>query len=151
VLLLCDGVAEDADYLLLLRRRISPAFGTGTNPIGLAVDAAGNVWTANDNSTEAIEEHNETGELLQSFGSKGEGNGQVSEPKRLAVDANGYVWVPDAGNDRVEVFSSNGEYVTQFGVFGAGAEQMNHPVGVAVDPPVGQINSGKMHHSAYLH
>jgi DNA-binding beta-propeller fold protein YncE len=117
---------EKGEYLL--------QFGTGTNPIGLAVDAAGNVWTANDNSFGAIEEHNEKGELLQSFATKGEGSGQVWEPKRLAVDGNGYLWVPDAGNSRVEVFSTTGEYVTQFGSFGSGAEQMNYPVGVAVDP-----------------
>jgi DNA-binding beta-propeller fold protein YncE len=117
---------EKGEYLL--------QFSTGTNPIGLAVDAAGNIWTATDSATGAIEEHNEKGELLQSFASKGEGNGQVSEPRRLAVDANGFIWVPDAGNDRVEVFSARGEYVTQFGSFGSGAEQMNYPVGVAVDP-----------------
>ncbi|HEX5591771.1 MAG TPA: 6-bladed beta-propeller [Solirubrobacterales bacterium] len=108
-------------------------FATGTNPIGLAVDAAGNVWTGTDGTTGAIEEHNEKGELILSFASKGGGNGQVVEPKRLAVDGNGFVWVPDAGNNRVEVFTTGGEYVTQFGGFGSGPEQMEYPVGVAVD------------------
>jgi DNA-binding beta-propeller fold protein YncE len=116
---------EKGEYLL--------QFSTGANPIGLATDSAGNVWTADDNLSGAIEEHNEKGELLQTFASKGEGNGQVWEPKRLAVDGNGYIWVPDAGNNRVEVFSTSGEYVTQFGGFGSGSEQMNYPVGVAVD------------------
>jgi DNA-binding beta-propeller fold protein YncE len=109
-------------------------FATGTNPIGVAVDAKGNVWTDNENETGAIEEHNEKGELLQSFATRGTGNGQVSEPKRLAVDANGYIWVPDALNNRVEVFNEKGEFVTKFGTFGSGTEQMNYPVGVAVDP-----------------
>jgi DNA-binding beta-propeller fold protein YncE len=117
---------EKGEFLLQL--------STGTNPIGLAVDAGGNIWTATDNTTGAIEEHNAKGELLRSFASKGEGNGQVWEPKRLAVDANGYVWVPEAGNDRVEVFTADGEYVTQLGSFGSGSEQMSYPVGVAVDP-----------------
>jgi DNA-binding beta-propeller fold protein YncE len=118
--------SESGEYLL--------QFSTGTNPIGVAVDSAGNVWTTTDATSGAIEQHNEKGELLQSFASKGEGNGQVWEPKRLALDANGYLWVPDAGNDRVEVFSTKGEYVTQFGSLGSGPEQMNYPVGVAVDP-----------------
>ncbi len=117
---------EKGEYLL--------QFSAGTNPIGLAVDAAGNVWTDNENESGAIEEHNEKGEFLQSFATRGEGNGQVREPKRLAVDANGYIWVPDAQNNRVEVFNEKGAYVTKFGTFGSGAEQMNYPVGVAVDP-----------------
>jgi DNA-binding beta-propeller fold protein YncE len=108
-------------------------FSAGTNPIGVAVDANGNVWTDNENETGAIEEHNEKGEFVKSFAGRGSGNGQVSEPKRLAVDANGYVWVPDALNNRVEVFNERGEYVTKFGSFGSGTEQMEYPVGVGVD------------------
>jgi len=109
-------------------------FSAGTNPIGVFADAKGNVWSDNENETGAIEEHNESCEFIQKFASRGEGNGQVREPKRLAVDANGYVWVPDAANNRVEVFNEKGEYVTKFGSFGSGSEQMNYPVGVAVDP-----------------
>jgi DNA-binding beta-propeller fold protein YncE len=109
-------------------------FATGPNPIGVAADSKGNVWSVDTNETGEIEEHNEKGEFLQSFASRGSENGQLREPKRLAVDANGYVWVPDAGNDRVEVFNEKGEYVTKFGSFGSGNEQMNYPVGLALDP-----------------
>jgi DNA-binding beta-propeller fold protein YncE len=116
---------EKGEYLL--------QFSAGTNPIGVAVDSKGNVWSDNENEAGAIEEHNEKGELVKSFATRGSGNGQVFEPKRLAVDGNGYIWVPDASNNRVEVFSERGEYVTKFGTFGSGAEQMNYPVGVVVD------------------
>ncbi len=108
-------------------------FGTGTDPIGIAVDSNGNVWSDNENTTGAIEEHNKKGELLQKFAARGFEDGEVWEPKRMVV-ANGYIWVADAGNDRVEVFSEAGAYVSQFGTKGSGAEQMNYPVGVAVDP-----------------
>jgi DNA-binding beta-propeller fold protein YncE len=108
-------------------------FSAGTNPIGVAVDASGNVWSDNENETGAIEEHNEKGEFVKSFATRGSGNGQVFEPKRLAIDANGSIWVPDALNNRVEVFNERGEYVTKFGSFGSGSEQMNYPVGVGVD------------------
>jgi sugar lactone lactonase YvrE len=108
-------------------------FSAGTNPIGVTADSKGNIWSDNENETGAIEEHNETGVLIQKFATRGEGNGQVKEPKRLAV-ANGYVWVPDAANNRVEVFNEKGEYVTKFGTKGIGSEQMEYPVGVALDP-----------------
>jgi streptogramin lyase len=116
---------EKGEYIL--------QFSAGTNPIGVAIDSNGNVWSANDNEIGAIEEHNEKGEFVTSFATRGAGNGQVFEPKRLAVDANGYVWVPDAANSRVEIFNERGEYVTKFGSFGSGTEQMNYPVGIAVD------------------
>jgi tripartite motif-containing protein 71 len=107
-------------------------FSTGSNPVGVAADAGGKVWSDSENETGAIEEHGETGSLIQSFGVRGEGNGDVLEPRRLTV-VNGYVWVADAGNNRIEVFNEKGAYVTKFGTKGTGGEQMEYPVGVAVD------------------
>jgi DNA-binding beta-propeller fold protein YncE len=109
-------------------------FSTGTNPIGVTVDAKGNVWNDDEAETGAIEEHNEKGEFVQKFASRGSGNGQVSQPKRLAFDTNGHLWVADGSNDRIEVFNEKGEYVTTFGTYGTGSEQMKYPTGVAVDP-----------------
>ena len=43
------------------------------------------------------------------------------------------MWVPDAGNDRVDVFNEKGEYVTKFGSYGTEAEEMIDPTGIAVD------------------
>jgi sugar lactone lactonase YvrE len=108
-------------------------FSTGTNPIGVAIDPKGNVWSDNENETGALEEHTATGELIRKIVSRGEGIGQLLEPKRLAIGLNGELWIPDAGNNRVEVFNQKGEYVTKFGSSGSGKEQMEYPVGLALD------------------
>jgi sugar lactone lactonase YvrE len=108
-------------------------FTAGTNPIGIAIDPKGNVWSDNENETGAIEEHNNTGESIGKFASRGSGNGQVSFPKRMSIDSNGFVWVADAGNNRIDVFNEKGEYVTKFGTLGSGSEQMSNPTGAAVD------------------
>jgi DNA-binding beta-propeller fold protein YncE len=108
-------------------------FAAGTNPIGVAVDSKGNVWTDNEDETGAIEEHNEKGELVQKFANRGESKGDVLEPKRLAVDSAGDVWVPDSDNDRVDVFNEKGDFLRSFGSYGTGREDMEHPNGVAVD------------------
>jgi hypothetical protein len=108
-------------------------FSAGWNPIGVAFDAEGDVWSDNQDASGAIEEHNENGKLIQRFATRGSGNGQVREPKRLTV-VKGYVWVPDGGNNRVEIFTETGEYVTQFGGFGTGSKQMNYPTSVTIDP-----------------
>jgi hypothetical protein len=53
-----------------------------------------------------------------SFGSRGAGPGQLSEPEGVAVSevgaAAGDVYVADKGNNRVEVFSSTGAYIEEF-------------------------------------
>ncbi len=107
-------------------------FGAGTYPAGITVDSKGDVWTAG--SSNRIEEHNETAELVRTFSGLGEENGQLWEPKGLAVDPNGDVYVADFNNSRVEVFSEKGEYLTQFGSFGTGSGQFQYPFGIALDP-----------------
>jgi len=108
-------------------------FSTGTNPIGVAIDPKGNVWSDNENEIGALEEHTATGELIRKIISRGEGIGQLLEPKRLAIGVNGELWISDAGNNRVEVFNQKGEYITKFGTSGSGKEQMEYPVGLALD------------------
>ncbi len=115
------------------KREYVRQFAAGTNPIGVATDAKGDVWTDNEDETGAIEEHSETGVLVQKFATRGEGKGQVLEPKRLAIDSAGDVWVPDAGNNRIDVFNERDEFLRSFGTYGTGSEQMEYPTGVAVD------------------
>ncbi len=115
------------------KREYVRQFSAGTNPVGIAVDSKGNVWNDNEDETGAIEEHNEKGELLQRFANRGEGEGEVLEPRRLAIDSSGDLWVADAGNNRIDVFTEKGEYVTEFGGKGSGSEQVRYPTGVALD------------------
>ena len=114
------------------KREYVRQFAAGTNPIGVATESKDNVWTDNEDETGAIEEHSETGVLVQKFATRGEANGDVLDPKRLTI-ADGNVWVPDAGNDRVNVFNEKGEYVTKFGSYGTEPEEMIDPTGIAVD------------------
>lgn len=108
-------------------------FSAGTKPVGVAVDSKGNVWSDNEDETGAIEEHNETGESVQKFASRGEGNAQVLHPKHLTFDSNGHLWVADAGNERIDVFGEKGVYVTRFGNYGMGSKEMIDSTGVTVD------------------
>ncbi len=66
------------------------------------------------------------------FGSGGSGNGQFEQPRDVAVDSNGDVWVADTDNNRVEEFSSTGEYIKKFGSEGTGNGQFKQPAGIAV-------------------
>jgi DNA-binding beta-propeller fold protein YncE len=67
------------------------------------------------------------------FGSKGAGNGQLKEPKDVALDLKGNIWVLDTANHRVQEFSAAGAYLSQFGSYGSGNGQFNEPKGMVID------------------
>ena len=70
----------------------------------------------------------------QSLGSPGEGAGQLGEPKGIAVDGTGRIYVADGRNHRIEVLDANGATVATWGGQGSGPGQFQEPWGVAVGP-----------------
>ena len=68
----------------------------------------------------------------RSFGSVGNGNGELSHPQDGAVAPSGDVYVSDTSNDRVEEFSPTGEFIRVWGSAGTGNGQFESPRGVAV-------------------
>ncbi len=117
----------------------SSSFGTsGTgngqfaHPAGIALDAKGDLWVADENNNR-VEEFNEKGEYLTKFGATGTGNGQFSRPTDIAIDSKGDLWVTDAGNNRVEEFNEKGEYRAKFGTSGSGNGQFSGPESIAID------------------
>ena len=44
------------------------------------------------------------GKLISSFGTKGNGPGQFNQPRGIAVDKNGVVYVSDSRNNRLQLF-----------------------------------------------
>ena len=70
---------------------------------------------------------------LKQFGSRGSGDGQFNEPRSIAVDSEGMLFVSDYGNHRVQVFARNGQFVFSFGKKGSGQGELNGPRGGCVD------------------
>src|SRR6266508_4438300 len=68
------------------------------------------------------------------WGGPGAGQGRFMEPRGVATDARGNLYVADTKNSRIQVFDSNGQFVREFGSKGSGDGQFNEPCGVAVDP-----------------
>jgi uncharacterized protein (TIGR03663 family) len=68
------------------------------------------------------------------WGSQGGAPGQFNEPKGLAVDADGNVYVADSRNHRIQMLDANGQFVRQWGGEGNAPGQFNEPWGVAVGP-----------------
>ena len=81
----------------------------------------------------AISVLSSNGAFVSRFGSQGAGNGQLSHPGGMAIDASGNIWIADTQNNRIEEFSANGTYLSQFGSFGSGNGQFNAPYALAID------------------
>jgi tripartite motif-containing protein 71 len=100
-------------------------------PMGLAVDGAGNLWSL-EYPADLLEKFSPAGSWLASYGGPGSGNGQFIAPLPLAFNG-GHLWVGDVNNGRVEEFGESGAYLGKFGTPGGGAGQIAFPLGIAVD------------------
>jgi len=74
---------------------------------------------------------------VREWGAAGSGQGQLAEPRGLAADSRGNLYVADTKNNRIQVFDGNGQFVREFGSKGPGDGQFNEPCGLAVDPQGG--------------
>ncbi len=109
-----------------------------TYPSGAEYDDAGDRLVVADTGRDRIEFYtysvaNETWNKTDQFGTHGTGDGQFDSPRDVAVDANGNIYVGDAGNNRVQSFTSAGTFrwatPSQFGC----PRCVNTPIGVTWD------------------
>jgi sugar lactone lactonase YvrE len=70
--------------------------------------------------------------LLSDWGGTGAEDGQFNKIRGLGVDSEGYVYVADYNNSRIQKFTKDGVFASKFGEPGNGAGQFVAPYGVAV-------------------
>ena len=105
---------------------------------GIVLDGQGNMYLA-EFDDDRIYKYSTSGKLLAQWGEQGSGPGQLDSPDKLALDAQGNLYVTEvgsqspAGNSRIQKFSPNGMSLAQWGTFGSAPGQFNTPVGIAVD------------------
>ncbi|MCS6800522.1 MAG: TIGR03663 family protein [Chloroflexota bacterium] len=68
------------------------------------------------------------------FGARGSGAGQLLEPRGIAVDGDGFIYVVDTGNHRVQKFDPSGRVVAQVGRRGTLDGEFTEPWGIAIAP-----------------
>ena len=75
---------------------------------------------------------NKEGELIKSFGSYGDEDGQFDDPNGVDVDEEGRIIVVDSGNHRIQVFDNDGSFIRSFGSRSPEG-QFDQPQSVVVD------------------
>jgi sugar lactone lactonase YvrE len=118
---------------------VSVATSTNIKGIsGIVLDGRGNMYLA-EFDDDRIYKYSTSGKLLAQWGGHGSGPGQLDSPDKLALDAQGNLYVTEvgsqspAGNSRIQKFSPTGVPLSQWGTFGSALGQFNTPVGIAVD------------------
>jgi hypothetical protein len=72
--------------------------------------------------------------LVTEFGSQGSGDGQFAQPRDIAISNDGYVYIADTFNFRIQKFDLNGNYIGQWGEMGNGDGQFLNLGAIDVDP-----------------
>jgi DNA-binding beta-propeller fold protein YncE len=80
---------------------------------------------------EVLDRH--TGQLLRTVGGPGTDTGQFLRPLGITVDSQGFLYVTDVLNCKMQKFDREGKVVTSFGIISANAGGFVRPKHIAVD------------------
>jgi DNA-binding beta-propeller fold protein YncE len=106
-----------------------------------ALSPQGDLYVSDGYGNARIHKFAPNGTLLFSWGAPGTDPGQFNIPHNLCCDADGWVYVADRENHRVQVFDGHGKYEAQW-------NNMHRPSGLYMEPGpsprfyVGEIGGG---------
>ncbi len=109
-----------------------------SRPKGIAIDRKNKVIYVADSNNYRIKKLDMNGNLLGLWGKNGNGDGEFQDPRAVAVDSQGYVYVADGekdgvSNHRIQKFDSDGKYIFQWGTKGSGDYEFIEPSGIFID------------------
>ena len=79
-----------------------------------ALSPKGEIYVSDGYGNACVHKYTPDGKLLKTWGEPGSDPGQFNIVHNIAADADGWVYVADRENHRVQVFDGNGSYETQW-------------------------------------
>ena len=118
---------------------LPPVDGMFRQVTDITWDRAGNGYISDGYINSRVAKVGPDGEWLASFGTPGEGPGQLNTPHSIAADAQDNIYVADRGNRRIQVFSPAGALVRQITIDVPFDPNTKPAIGnkPSQDPPVG--------------
>jgi predicted membrane-bound mannosyltransferase/DNA-binding beta-propeller fold protein YncE len=131
-------ISRQPDYFI---SRSGMTAGDLNSPRGLDFAPDGSIFVA-DSLNHRIQQFSPTGEVLNTWGSYANvleneaPGGTFHEPWDVAVSSDGFVFVADTFNHRIQKFTLNGRFLKSWGVFAQGDQPDSFwgPRGIAIDP-----------------
>ena len=107
-------------------------------PSDTAIGKGGRIYTVNrslegDVRGVRVTVYDLDSEFSHTFGSFGEGDGQMIWPTAITLDSQGRVYVSDEETHRITVFDAAGKFLAKWGEHGSGGGQVDGPSGLAFD------------------
>ena len=86
-----------------------------SSPTHVAVDSRnGDLFVSDGYKDARVHKYAPDGRHLLSWGESGTGEGQLSVPHNITTDRDGWVYVADRENQRIQIFDSKGKFETQW-------------------------------------
>jgi hypothetical protein len=106
----------DGEVLLELGTKDKPSANGGPflKPANTAVAPNGDLFVADGYGQNRVHRFSSGGELITSWGEKGHGPGQFDMPHSIWVDSQSRVFIPDRGNNRIQIFDANGKFLGEW-------------------------------------
>jgi len=79
-----------------------------------ALSPKGEIYVSDGYGNARVHKYTDNGKLVLSWGQPGAGPGEFNLPHNIACDADGWVYVADRENHRVQVFDGNGRFETEW-------------------------------------
>ncbi len=108
-------------------------FGEGQlgGPRGLSI--LGNEIFVLEYGTTRVSVFDLEGNFRRSWGTQGEGDGELFQPNRILATPAGEVYISDFVRHDIQVFDLEGTYLRKWGGAGSADSQLNYPYGMDVD------------------
>ena len=95
-----------------------------------ALSPKGEIYVSDGYGNACVHKFTPDGKLIKSWGEPGTDPGQFNIVHNIATDSDGWVYVADRENHRVQVFDGNGKYETQW-------NNLHRPNGMCLGPSCG--------------
>ena len=92
-----------------------------------ALSPRGDIYVSDGYGNSRIHKYSPDGKPLKSWGESGTGPGEFNIPHNLCCDPDGWIYVADRENHRVQVFDGDGNYETEW-------HNLHRPCGMFMEP-----------------